>query len=226
MALPSYPPPAAAAAGKACDLAEFVFQQLQKKVGIVTAVVEVRRWGGGCRGAGSPRLHAEWATRHPRKPPHPPTHPPTAATPTRPLCQSGYNFLFGLWRYQWDADCELFLRILLVRRRRRAGAQGRAPHPNAPLLSHTSPPVHSPLPHPTPPHPPAQGEVKEDVYVAQARLQEELEDLFAAMDRAKGQATGRIAKVGGAAAGLHRRWRRWQRRRLVAGSALLHRRAG
>ena len=28
--------------------------------------------------------------------------------------QAGYNFLFGLWKYQWDADCELFLRILLV----------------------------------------------------------------------------------------------------------------
>ncbi|KAI7835772.1 hypothetical protein COHA_010350 [Chlorella ohadii] len=92
----------AAAAGSAVDLLEFVFQQLQKKVGIVTAVVE-----------------------------------------------AGYNFLFGLWKYQWDADCELFLRILL-------------------------------------------GEVKEDVYVAQIRLQEELEELFGAIDRAKGQATGFI----------------------------------
>ncbi|KAI3438406.1 hypothetical protein D9Q98_000838 [Chlorella vulgaris] len=90
----------AAAASKACDLPEFVFQQVQKRVGIITAVVEV-----------------------------------------------GYNFLFGLWKYQWDADCELFLRILL-------------------------------------------GEVKEDVYVAQARLQAELEELFAAIDRAKGQVTG------------------------------------
>lgn len=35
-------PVAAAAAGCAVDLLEFVFQQLQKKVGIVTAVVEVR----------------------------------------------------------------------------------------------------------------------------------------------------------------------------------------
>ena len=24
----------------------------------------------------------------------------------------GYNFLYGLWKYSWDADCELFLRIL------------------------------------------------------------------------------------------------------------------
>ncbi|KAL4448019.1 hypothetical protein ABPG75_005238 [Micractinium tetrahymenae] len=94
----------AAAAGKAVDLLEFVFTQLQKKVGIVTAVVEM-----------------------------------------------GYNFLFGLWKYQWDADCELFLRIIL-------------------------------------------GEVKEDVYVAQIRLQAEVEDLFAAIDKAKGQATGFFSK--------------------------------
>ncbi|KAL4444954.1 hypothetical protein ABPG77_004004 [Micractinium sp. CCAP 211/92] len=94
----------AAAAGKAVDLLEFVFTQLQKKVGIVTAVVEM-----------------------------------------------GYNFLFGLWKYQWDADCELFLRIIL-------------------------------------------GEVKEDVYVAQVRLQAEVEELFAAIDKAKGQATGFFSK--------------------------------
>ena len=24
----------------------------------------------------------------------------------------GYNFLYGLWKYSWDADCELFLKIL------------------------------------------------------------------------------------------------------------------
>lgn len=24
----------------------------------------------------------------------------------------GYNFLYGLWKYSWDADCDLFLRIL------------------------------------------------------------------------------------------------------------------
>jgi hypothetical protein len=40
-----------------------------------------------------------------------------------------------------------------------------------------------------------QGEVKEDVYVAQMRLQEELEELFAAIDKAKGQATGFIPKA-------------------------------
>ena len=26
--------------------------------------------------------------------------------------QGGYNMLFGLWKYAWDADCELFLKIL------------------------------------------------------------------------------------------------------------------
>ena len=24
----------------------------------------------------------------------------------------GYNLLYGLWKYSWDADCELFLKIL------------------------------------------------------------------------------------------------------------------
>ena len=28
------------------------------------------------------------------------------------LVQTGYNFLYGLWKYSWDADCELFLKIL------------------------------------------------------------------------------------------------------------------
>ena len=30
------------------------------------------------------------------------------------LCgaQMGYNLLYGLWKYAWDADCELFLRIM------------------------------------------------------------------------------------------------------------------
>ena len=26
--------------------------------------------------------------------------------------QMGYNLLHGLWKYSWDADCELFLKIL------------------------------------------------------------------------------------------------------------------
>lgn len=29
--------------------------------------------------------------------------------------QLAYSFLYGLWKYQWDADCELFLKILMVR---------------------------------------------------------------------------------------------------------------
>ena len=28
--------------------------------------------------------------------------------------QAAYSFLYGLWKYQWDADCELFLKILTV----------------------------------------------------------------------------------------------------------------
>ena len=26
--------------------------------------------------------------------------------------QMGYNLLYGLWKYSWDADCELFLKIM------------------------------------------------------------------------------------------------------------------
>lgn len=65
--------------------------------------------------------------------------------------QLAYNFLYGLWLYQWDADCELFLKILA-------------------------------------------GEIREEVYIAQNRLQTDMEDLFAALDKAKGQATGTIPK--------------------------------
>lgn len=39
-----------------------------------------------------------------------------------------------------------------------------------------------------------QGEVKEDVYLAQVKLQADLEELFEALDKAKGQATGFIPK--------------------------------
>ncbi|KAI8111630.1 hypothetical protein M9435_004130 [Picochlorum sp. BPE23] len=28
------------------------------------------------------------------------------------VVELGYNFLYSLWRYQWDADCELFLKVL------------------------------------------------------------------------------------------------------------------
>ena len=67
------------------------------------------------------------------------------------VTEMGYSLLYGLWQYQWDADCELFLKILT-------------------------------------------GEIREEVYIAQARLQTDLEDLFAAMDKAKGQASMAIPK--------------------------------
>jgi hypothetical protein len=67
------------------------------------------------------------------------------------VIELGYNFLYGLWLYQWDADCELFLKILT-------------------------------------------GEIREEVYIAQSRLQYDLEELFALMDKAKGQASGIIPK--------------------------------
>ena len=28
------------------------------------------------------------------------------------MLQAAYNLLYGVWKYKWDADCELFLRIL------------------------------------------------------------------------------------------------------------------
>lgn len=28
------------------------------------------------------------------------------------VMQTGYNLLYGCWKYSWDADCELFLKIL------------------------------------------------------------------------------------------------------------------
>lgn len=28
------------------------------------------------------------------------------------VLQAGYNLLYGCWKYSWDADCELFLKIL------------------------------------------------------------------------------------------------------------------
>ncbi|KAK9848176.1 hypothetical protein WJX84_010121 [Apatococcus fuscideae] len=91
--------------GKQTDLAEFMFNFFQKRVGISTAVIE-----------------------------------------------GGYNLLFGLWKYAWDADCELFLKIL-------------------------------------------KGELKEGVYIQQAQLQDELEELFVALDKAHfGQETGFLNK--------------------------------
>ncbi|KAL0021015.1 hypothetical protein WJX77_006994 [Trebouxia sp. C0004] len=67
------------------------------------------------------------------------------------VIETGYNLLYGCWKYSWDADCELFLKIL-------------------------------------------RGEVKEDVYVEQIQLQEELEALFIQLDKAKGRATSSLGK--------------------------------
>lgn len=52
-------------AGKHTDLAEFIFQHLQKRVGIVSTVIEM-----------------------------------------------GTNLLYSAWRYSFDADCSLFLKVL------------------------------------------------------------------------------------------------------------------
>lgn len=68
------------------------------------------------------------------------------------VIELGYNFLYGLWLYRWDADCELFLKIVA-------------------------------------------GEIREEVYVSQCRLQIDLEELFASLDKSKGQTTGKIPKV-------------------------------
>jgi hypothetical protein len=69
------------------------------------------------------------------------------------VLELGYNLLYGLWLYQWDADCELFLKVLT-------------------------------------------GEVLEDVYLAQIRLQSDIEELFVALDKAQGtvHVTGTIPK--------------------------------
>ncbi len=67
------------------------------------------------------------------------------------VLELGYNFLFGLWKYQWDADCELFLKVLM-------------------------------------------GDIREEVYIAQNKLQVDLEELFEALDKLNGQATGSIPK--------------------------------
>ncbi|KAL3145195.1 Translin-associated factor X-interacting protein 1 [Trebouxia sp. C0010 RCD-2024] len=67
------------------------------------------------------------------------------------VIETGYNLLYGCLKYSWDADCELFLKIL-------------------------------------------RGEVKEEVYVEQIQLQEELEALFIQLDKAKGRATSSLNK--------------------------------
>ena len=108
--------------------------------------------------------------------------------------QAGYNFMFGLWKYQWDADCELFLRILLVRARS-ALCGAFVPKPHRQKFAGVTADSSYDL----------QGEAKEDVYVAQMRLQEELEDLFAAIDKATGHATGFISKARGVMGRVGRR---------------------
>jgi len=60
-----------------------------------------------------------------------------ASLPLSLLLQAGYNFVFGLWKYQWDADCELFLRILLVRTRSCGASHG--------AWAKTTPPTNTPM---------------------------------------------------------------------------------
>lgn len=83
---------------KAFDLVDFVCNYFQKRMGIMSAVVEV--WA---------HMHLTCASPH--------------AAAGRGFCMSGlmthalpvqmgYNLLYGLWKYSWDADCELFLKIL------------------------------------------------------------------------------------------------------------------
>jgi hypothetical protein len=43
-----------------------------------------------------------------------PRPPPALAGPPFSLSQLAYNFLYSLWKYQWDADCELFMKVLQV----------------------------------------------------------------------------------------------------------------
>lgn len=40
------------------------------------------------------------------------THTPYACHGDDAWLQTGYNLLYGCWKYSWDADCELFLKIL------------------------------------------------------------------------------------------------------------------
>ena len=95
--------PAAVYAGKAGDLVEFICTFIQKKVGIMAAVVEVRL---GVRAA----LHFPSSSRRSKCLSLAKHFSPSL----RAMLQMGYNFLYGLWKYQWDADCELFLKILQV----------------------------------------------------------------------------------------------------------------
>jgi hypothetical protein len=101
---------AAAAAGAAAarePLIEFLYAHLQKKVGIPAAVVEVS--GNGRkeeRGAdGGARTQNPLSLS-------PVSIHPSSKTHTHFFHQAGYNLIYGLWKYRWDADCELFLAVL------------------------------------------------------------------------------------------------------------------
>ncbi|KAK9789016.1 hypothetical protein WJX73_007749 [Symbiochloris irregularis] len=69
------------------------------------------------------------------------------------IIETGYNLVYWLWKYSFDADCDLFLKIL-------------------------------------------RGEVREDVYVSQKTLQDELEAVFRAADKAanRNRETGVLKK--------------------------------
>lgn len=68
------------------------------------------------------------------------------------VVELGYNFLYSLWKYSWDTDCDLFLKVLL-------------------------------------------GDIKEDVFLSQVGMQQDLEELFDALDKAGGKTTGTISKT-------------------------------
>jgi regulator of replication initiation timing len=68
------------------------------------------------------------------------------------VVELGYNFLYSLWKYSWDTDCDLFLKVLL-------------------------------------------GDMKEDVFLSQIGMQQDLEELFDALDKAGGKTTGTISKT-------------------------------
>lgn len=71
------------------DLVDFLGQHLQKKMGIAAAVVEVKE---------QKKENSHQCYYHDMF--------------FFLFVQLGYNFLFSLWKYQWDADCELFLKVL------------------------------------------------------------------------------------------------------------------
>jgi regulator of replication initiation timing len=68
------------------------------------------------------------------------------------VVEVGYNFLYSLWKYSWDTDCDLFLKVLL-------------------------------------------GDMKEDVFLSQIGMQQDLEELFDALDKAGGKTTGTVSKT-------------------------------